>query len=61
MAEEVSTNVEVLAAPLDEATPVDDAIIEDAIFEDSTLEDPAFEVVTGISEERRILVLSIAD
>lgn len=61
MFEEVSAIVEVLATPLDDTTPLEDAIIEDATFEDRALEDPTLEVVPGTSEDRGILELSVAD
>ncbi|KAF7929847.1 uncharacterized protein EAE97_009444 [Botrytis byssoidea] len=61
MFEEVSAIAEVLAAPLEDTVPLEDAIIEDATFEDRALEDPIFEVVPETSEDRGILELNVAD
>ncbi|KAF7911660.1 uncharacterized protein EAE98_011924 [Botrytis deweyae] len=61
MFEEVSEIAEVLATPLDETTPLEDAIVEDATFEDDAIEDPTLEVVPGTSEDRGMLELAVAD
>ncbi|KAF7910374.1 hypothetical protein EAE99_011290 [Botrytis elliptica] len=61
MFEEVSEIAEVLATPLDETTPLEDAIVEDATFEDDAIEDPTLKVVPGTSEDRGMLELTVAD